>query len=90
MRGGRRSAWLAFRLGDPWAGPIALDAALWWPDSRRTRDAGNYRKLVTDTLQGVAYENDAQLVDERWHSAGVNGNQPGALVTLTPIAGDDA
>lgn len=54
--------------GQPLAGDVILTAVVWVPDLRK-RDAGNYRKLCTDALSGIAYGDDAQLVSETWRKA---------------------
>lgn len=52
------------------AGFVQLTGTVFMPD-RRKRDAGNYRKLLTDALTGVAYEDDSQLVREVWELGGI-------------------
>ncbi len=51
-------------------GLIALTGTVFMPD-RRKRDAGNYRKLLTDALTGIAYSDDSQLIREVWQLGGV-------------------
>jgi Holliday junction resolvase RusA-like endonuclease len=51
-------------------GFVALTGTVFMPD-RRKRDAGNYRKLLTDALSGVAYDDDSQLIREVWELGGV-------------------
>ena len=46
-------------------GELKLHAKCFFPD-RRKRDAGNYRKLITDALSEIAYGDDSQLVSETW------------------------
>lgn len=63
-------------LADQWgvrlrlSGYVAITGVVFMPD-RRKRDAGNYRKLLTDALTGIAYEDDSQLVREVWELGGV-------------------
>lgn len=52
------------------SGDISLTARCYFPDRRR-RDAGNYRKLITDALTGTCYADDSQLVCETWRRAGI-------------------
>lgn len=59
---------------------------LWFPD-RRKRDAGNYRKLVTDALTGIVYADDSQACDERQTKVGYDKANPRAEVTIT-LLGD--
>jgi Holliday junction resolvase RusA-like endonuclease len=51
-------------------GDVSLTARCYFPD-RRKRDAGNYRKLITDALSGIVYADDAQLEVETWRRAGI-------------------
>ena len=76
------SQWRAAML----TGELALHARCWFPDKRK-RDAGNYRKLVTDCLTGVAYTDDSQLVSETWERAGFDRENPRIELTLTPAGG---
>jgi len=64
------------------AGEMVLHARCFFPD-RRKRDAGNYRKLITDALTGVVYSDDSQLVSETWERAGFDKDYPRIEVTLT-------
>lgn len=69
------------------AGDVVLHARLWFPDHRQ-RDAGNYRKLVTDALTGIAYADDAQLVSETWERAGYDATNPRVELWLSPAASE--
>jgi Holliday junction resolvase RusA-like endonuclease len=62
-------------------GEMTLYARCWFPDHRK-RDAGNYRKLITDALTGVVYADDSQLVSETWERAGFDKVSPRIEVTL--------
>jgi Holliday junction resolvase RusA-like endonuclease len=55
------------------------------PD-RRKRDAGNYRKLLTDALSGVAYDDDSQLIREVWVLGGVVPKAQARVELLVEIA----
>jgi Holliday junction resolvase RusA-like endonuclease len=57
-------------LRAPLTGPLAWTARVWFPDRRR-RDAGNLRKMLTDAMSGVWYEDDSQLYRETWERAGI-------------------
>lgn len=50
-------------------GDVHLTARCYFPDKRK-RDAGNYRKLITDAMTGTVYADDSQLVTETWRRAG--------------------
>lgn len=71
--------------GLPLQGAVALHARVWFPD-RRKRDAGNYRKLLTDALTGIAYADDAQLWRETWERAGVDPKNPRVELVIVAIA----
>jgi Holliday junction resolvase RusA-like endonuclease len=64
-------------------GDMVLHARCFFPDKRK-RDAGNYRKLITDALSGVVYADDSQLVSETWERAGFDKQSPRIEVTLRP------
>ena len=66
---------------DRLVGDMALHARCWFPD-RRKRDAGNYRKLITDALSGLVYADDSQLVRETWERAGFDKERPRVEITL--------
>lgn len=42
-------------------GPVALEVDLYWPDNRR-RDLDNGAKTIADALNGIAYDDDSQIV----------------------------
>lgn len=67
------------------AGRVQLVAVAYFPDARK-RDAGNYRKLVTDALSGIAYDDDAQLWREVWERGGVDRDRPRVEITLSEYA----
>lgn len=62
-------------------GELVLVADCWFPDKRR-RDAGNLRKALTDSLSGIVYADDAQLVSETWRRAGYDKANPRIEVRL--------
>lgn len=62
-------------------GELRLNAHCYFPDKRK-RDAGNYRKLVCDSLSGIAYSDDSQLVSETWVRAGLDRENPRIEITL--------
>lgn len=66
-------------------GDVALVARVWFPD-RRKRDAGNYRKLLTDALTGIAYSDDSQLVRETWERAGIDRESPRVELEIVEVA----
>lgn len=77
-RDAKEAAVVDFRrqwVGSPMlAGRISLTGVVFMPD-RRKRDAGNYRKLITDALTGIAYADDSELVQETWILGGVVGKE---------------
>jgi Holliday junction resolvase RusA-like endonuclease len=76
----------AVTRGGLMSGPLALDAVAYPPDAR-SRDAGNLRKLLTDALQGAVYDNDRQLVDERWRMGAIDRERPRVEVLVTRARG---
>lgn len=68
--------------GPKLSGDIALSARAYFPDARK-RDAGNYRKLITDALSGIAYTDDSQLARETWERAGIDRDNPRVDLTIT-------
>lgn len=72
-------------------GPVQLVARFYFPD-RRTRDAGNYRKCLTDALSGIIYADDGQIVDERYFRVGIDRRAARCEVwvaELPPGSGDE-
>lgn len=65
----------------PLRGRVFLVARCFFPDKRK-RDAGNYRKLITDALSGIAYADDGQLHSETWERAGIDTKNPRIEITL--------
>ena len=45
-------------------GPVRLEIDIYWPDRRR-RDLDNGGKSIADALNGIAYEDDYQIVEKR-------------------------
>jgi Holliday junction resolvase RusA-like endonuclease len=86
-RNAKRAAvgWLTvlWRSRPQLTGDMVLHARCFFPDKRK-RDAGNYRKLITDALSGVVYADDSQLVSETWERAGFDKQSPRIEVTLRP------
>ena len=56
--------WAARAAGvhEPCDGGVRLDIMLWMPDRRR-RDLDNCAKSICDALNGIAYEDDSQIVE---------------------------
>lgn len=63
-------------------GSLAILGTLWFPDARK-RDAGNYRKCLTDAMTGIVYSDDSQLHDERWIFGGIDREQPRVELEIT-------
>lgn len=68
----------------PFAGRISLLARIFPPNAQR-RDIGNFAKCVKDSLSGVAYADDVQVVDERWIRAAIDVDRPRAEITIEEI-----
>jgi crossover junction endodeoxyribonuclease RusA len=56
----REYARVAWGNREPWAGPVALTMLFFRATAHRA-DLDNLVKAVTDALQGVVYDNDAQV-----------------------------
>jgi Holliday junction resolvase RusA-like endonuclease len=65
-------------------GAITLSAKCFFPDNRK-RDAGNYRKLLTDAMSGICYDDDAQLESETWAKAGIDRKAPRIELTISEL-----
>ena len=57
-----QQAALAMRGRDRFAGPVAVILEFYLPDNHR-RDADNLSKGVLDALNGIVFDDDAQVVD---------------------------
>jgi Holliday junction resolvase RusA-like endonuclease len=63
------------------SGDVVLSAKVFFPNKRK-RDAGNYRKLVTDAMTGICYGDDSQLSSETWCRVGISKDNPRIEITL--------
>lgn len=63
-------------------GHVALHIVIYFPNRRS--DLDNALKVLLDSLQGVAYQNDAQVVTIRAFK-GLSRERPRAEVTVTPV-----
>jgi crossover junction endodeoxyribonuclease RusA len=64
-------------------GRVALECRFFMPDARR-KDGDNLLKAVADSLNGVAYDDDSQVVE--WHGyVAVDRTQPRTMVVLTDL-----
>lgn len=70
-------------------GPLQLVGIAHFPDSRK-RDAGNYRKLLTDALTEIAYGDDAQLHREVWERGSNDKQHPRIELRVSPLQREDA
>jgi Holliday junction resolvase RusA-like endonuclease len=69
--------------------PVCVVGRFWFPD-RRKRDAGNYRKLLTDALTAVAYVDDALVHDERWTLVAIDRDNPRCELSVSLYRGEQA
>lgn len=86
-REGKQAARLL--LGAQWRskplnGAVQVFGRVWMPD-RRKRDAGNYRKCLTDAMSGICYDDDAQIWRETWERAGIDRENPRIEITVEPL-----
>jgi Holliday junction resolvase RusA-like endonuclease len=68
--------------GGPLIGPVEVRGVAYFPDKRK-RDAGNYRKLITDALSGIAYADDQQIHREVWERGPIDRENPRMELTVT-------
>lgn len=73
----------------PFTTPVRLVAHVFFPNSSRKRDAGNYRKLLTDALEKGVYTDDSLIHDERWINAGVDADEPRVEIEITPLSQEE-
>lgn len=64
----------------PWRHPARLTIEIYWPDNRR-RDLDNAAKSIGDGLNGIAYDDDSQLIELNV-SAHLDRITPRAVVTV--------
>lgn len=69
-------------------GDVVLVAHFYFPDERK-RDAGNYRKAITDALSGVVYDDDKRIADERYLKVAIDRENPRVEVMIGPLAARD-
>jgi Holliday junction resolvase RusA-like endonuclease len=67
--------------GPTYSRPVELTARAFVPDARK-RDVGNYRKLITDALTGIAYTDDSLVHREVWERAGIDRANPRIELTI--------
>lgn len=63
-------------------GDVHLLARFYFPDARK-RDAGNYRKALTDALTGIVYTDDSQLAGEHYLKGAIDRERPRVEVTIS-------
>jgi len=50
---------------EPWAGPVSMIVKVYMKKPTARPDGSNIIKLIEDALNGLAYRDDAQIVDSR-------------------------
>lgn len=75
-----KAQWKGQRL----CGVLEIIGRCFFPDNRK-RDAGNYRKLLTDAMSGICYDDDAQLYREVWERVGIDKANPRVEITIKPL-----
>lgn len=89
-RAAKESATLLFLAswkGDMLSGPVEVCGKAFFPDARK-RDAGNYRKLLTDALTGIAYFDDQQVHREVWERGPIDRANPRLELTIRSLLDD--
>lgn len=64
--------------------PVEVHGVAYFPDLQK-RDAGNYRKLITDALTGIAYVDDSLVWREVWERGPIDRTNPRMVVTVSPL-----
>lgn len=70
----------------PRSGPVRLVLGLWFPDRRR-RDCDNVLKSIQDGLNGIAYDDDSQIV-ELAVTRHIDPQRPRAEIMVELLVGD--
>jgi crossover junction endodeoxyribonuclease RusA len=81
--------WTAREAGvcDRLLGPLRLHIKLWFPDRRR-RDLDNVAKAIQDALNGIAWDDDSQIM-ELSVARNFDRERPRAEVTIQSLSVND-
>lgn len=63
--------------------PVTVEYLFWLPDERR-RDPNNLLKLISDSLTGLAYDDDSRIRSISWLVMGVDRDNLRAEITVMP------
>jgi Holliday junction resolvase RusA-like endonuclease len=61
-------------------GPVILTATVYRP--RTTYDLHNTGKILLDVLEGWAYQNDNQIVEEHWYADDTDPKNPRVVISI--------
>jgi Holliday junction resolvase RusA-like endonuclease len=67
----------------PLTGPLVLTARVYRPS--RARDLNNTGKILLDSLEGFAYRNDNQIVEEHWYADDTDPKNPRVELTISRL-----
>lgn len=67
----------------PFRGPVTMEVEIYWPDKRR-RDLDNTVKSICDALNGIAYEDDSQIV-QLLTTKHLDRDNPRAVITISQL-----
>lgn len=70
--------------GSPLVGPVKVSGVAYWPD-RRKRDLLFFVKALHDALEGVAYQDDSQLVEVAYRVGGIDRDHPRVELELAVL-----
>lgn len=83
----------AFGAGEPWTGPVYVEAAFWMPRARSRRhdypigDLDKLTRAVLDALTGIVFRDDVQVVTlnvaKRYADNAESSGPPGLDLTVT-------
>jgi len=68
----------------PFTGPVAVSIV--WTRERRSGDLDGRLKVVLDCLQGIAYDDDAQIVELHARRRDRDAGEPGLEIVVRPAA----
>ena len=63
--------------------PVTVEYLFWLPDLKR-RDPNNLLKLISDSLTGLAYDDDYRIRAISWLVMGIDRDNPRVEVTVMP------
>lgn len=53
--------------GEPWQGPVGVEIRIYLKVNRTRGDGDNYMKSLLDSMNGIIFEDDSQVVEGHFH-----------------------